>query len=296
MKRIAIFAHYDRQSIIDDYVVIYLESLKESVDKIIFVSDCILSADELKKIDHVVFHTICEEHGEYDFGSYKRGIFFIENSLENYDELIILNDSCYLISSLEPIFKEMAIRRGCDFWGLSQNQDCYPEHVQSYFLVFNKKVFTSEAFLDFFHSIKKEKNKSSVILNYEIGLTTKLVEAGYIKDSFIKKIFKHNPTCSENFFSELVPAGFPLIKIELLLKNPENVNNLQRWLDIPNITQIKAIQSHIYRIRNRISQKKIDISPPKIDISFLKIFRLLLKNGYLRIKFFGLHLIKKKLH
>ena len=290
MKRLAIFAHYDKQCIVDEYVVLYLESLKKSVDKIIFVSDCILSADELKKIDHLVFATICEEHGEYDFGSYKRGFFFAKNSLENYDELVILNDSCYLTSSLEAVFKEMTTRRAYDFWGLTLNQDCHPEHVQSYFLVFTKKVFTSDVFLKFFDSVKKEKNKASIILNYEIGLTIKLVEAGYKKDAFIKKAFQYNPTCSEDFFSELIPAGFPLIMIELLLKNPNSVKNLQRWRDIVNVTQLKAIQNHLDRIRIQLFSQK------RCDISFLRMFRILLKDQCLRIKFFGIRLIKEKLH
>lgn len=74
-KRTAIFAHFDKHNLIDDYVIIYLEKLKEVVDDIIFVSDCNLETKEIKKIEHLILNNICQKHGEYDFGSYKRGFF-----------------------------------------------------------------------------------------------------------------------------------------------------------------------------------------------------------------------------
>ena len=39
MKRLCIFAHYDKDNLIDDYVIYYLRELKKSFNKIIFVSD-----------------------------------------------------------------------------------------------------------------------------------------------------------------------------------------------------------------------------------------------------------------
>ena len=37
---IAVFAHFDKDNLIDDYVVEYLQELKKVAEKIIFVSDC----------------------------------------------------------------------------------------------------------------------------------------------------------------------------------------------------------------------------------------------------------------
>ena len=38
MKRVVIFAHYDKDNIVDDYVIYYLKALKEVASEIIFVS------------------------------------------------------------------------------------------------------------------------------------------------------------------------------------------------------------------------------------------------------------------
>jgi lipopolysaccharide biosynthesis protein len=49
MKRIIIFAHFDKQNIIDPYVIDYLKELKK-YSEIIFVSDGDLAKSEIYKI------------------------------------------------------------------------------------------------------------------------------------------------------------------------------------------------------------------------------------------------------
>ena len=50
MNRICIFAHYDKDNIVDDYVIYYLNALKKDFSKIIFVSDSDLPESETSKI------------------------------------------------------------------------------------------------------------------------------------------------------------------------------------------------------------------------------------------------------
>ena len=38
MKRAVVFAHYDKDNIVDDYVIYYIKALKEIAETIIFVS------------------------------------------------------------------------------------------------------------------------------------------------------------------------------------------------------------------------------------------------------------------
>ena len=96
MKRLAIFAGYDKYNIIDDYVLFYLKELKKISD-IIYIADCEMPETELNKIKDYTIKAISEKHREYDFGSYKRGYIYAKenNILENYDYLILCNDSVY---------------------------------------------------------------------------------------------------------------------------------------------------------------------------------------------------------
>ena len=77
MKRLCVFAHWDRDNIIDDYVIYYLNALKEVCSTIIFVSDCNLESNEIAKLNGIIDYVIAQKHNEYDFGSYKRGFLFI---------------------------------------------------------------------------------------------------------------------------------------------------------------------------------------------------------------------------
>ena len=51
MKRLCVFAHWDRDNIIDDYVIYYLKALKQVVSTLVFVSDCDLPSEELEKLE-----------------------------------------------------------------------------------------------------------------------------------------------------------------------------------------------------------------------------------------------------
>ena len=192
MKNISVFAHFDKENIIDDYVIYYLNELKKVSDKVIFVSDCDLPESELVKLNDVVDFTLAQHHGEYDFGSYKRGwqIALEKGLLNDAMTLTFANDSCYgPFRSLAPVYEEMNAKN-CDFWGITCNENYlegnfYPcdvsanRHVQSYFIVFKKQVFESDVFKQFIGSIKKETDKFKIIEKYEIGLTSLLCESGF---------------------------------------------------------------------------------------------------------------------
>lgn len=60
MKRVCIFAHYDRDDIVDDYVIYYLKALQKICATIIFVSDCNLSKEEIKKIEAITDFVIAK--------------------------------------------------------------------------------------------------------------------------------------------------------------------------------------------------------------------------------------------
>lgn len=239
MKRTVIFAHYDKDNIIDNYVIEYLRQLKKVSSEIIFVSDCELSSQELKKISLITSKNIVGRHGEYDFGSWKRGL----NHVGDADQLVLCNDSCYLIDNISPIFKQKT-----DFFGLVTNTNDYPPHLQSFFLVFNKKVFTNSKFKQFFDNVAKLESKQKIIETYEVKLTEYLMKAGYSYSSLINKVYKNNPTLSEEYFTELRPL-FPLLKTDLLKSNPSKIFDLnKKWKKGLDKKTITTIENHITRM------------------------------------------------
>lgn len=223
--RTAIFAHFDKDNVIDDYVIYYLNALKKVAQKLIFVSDCNLSAAETEKLIGVADEIIAKPHGEHDFGSYKRGFLFAQenNLLNDTDELIFANDSCYgPFFQLEKVFEKME-QENCNFWGITQNnkfkirknffwKTCEIPHIQSYFFVLKKEVFSHPAFLNFIKSIKKEKNRNDVILKYEIGLSELLLQNNFVMKRFIEAYKDESSPFLHRAQELILNHGMPFLK------------------------------------------------------------------------------------
>lgn len=201
-KRIAIFAHYDKHNLIDDYVVTYLTRLREVVDNIIFVSDCDVSANELKKINHLILDNICAKHGEYDFGSYKRGFLLLQERYQKIfneiDEVVFANDSCYCVGDFKESF-QIAQTKDFDAWALADDYIDFNSsvmHLQSYFFVYRKSVFTAQFFQDFIKNIRKL-DKSQIIAEYEKNFAKTLI-ANNIKMGAIFSCSRVNQYMADN--------------------------------------------------------------------------------------------------
>ncbi len=282
MKRVAVFAHYDTHNTIQDYVVYYIQELQKVAEKIVFVSDCDLSNEELLKIAPYVIHSIANHHGEYDFGSYKRGYQWANQNglLENAEEFILANDSCYApLFPFEEMFSKMSPKE-IDFWGATANpkgleivnkipRQNNQEHVQSYFVVFKPQVFKSKVFDDFVNSIKKKETKEEVIAYYEVGLSKLLIEKGFKYDVYCelskkieashiyayKKLIKQNksPFLKRNLilFKE---ASFicPTFTRKLIKTNTQYNYNLIRIDRNTNKAKYSVVKGYLKTIRKSI--------------------------------------------
>jgi lipopolysaccharide biosynthesis protein len=177
VNRLCLFAHYDRDNLVDDYVLYYLEGLKQVSTRLVFITTANLSANEINKVKDLADKVILRENIGYDFMSWQRGMREAAG-LTDPDEIIICNDSVYgPIYPLDGIFKAMT-PNNCDFWGMTDSYEI-AYHLQSYFLVFKKKVVFSPAFREFWDSVTVEGSKDDVIRKYEVGMTQALVSAGF---------------------------------------------------------------------------------------------------------------------
>lgn len=223
-KRLAIFASFSTTGKIHDYVVFYLKGLLEVVDNIIFIADNPLLESEIKKIENLVCFCQVERHNEYDFGSYKRGYEYAKSKglLENIEDLIFCNDSC--VGPIYPFKESFAQVKPikCDFWGFTAS-DIHDFHIQSYFMVFRKKIIESNLLEFFFSYVKKQPSFESVVFYYETKLTPFLEFFGF--ESYA--LFKNYGILYENREkgSVLRPYKFikkyrmPLVKRKALIQS-----------------------------------------------------------------------------
>ncbi|MFO8128203.1 rhamnan synthesis F family protein, partial [Yoonia sp.] len=79
--------------------------------------------------------------------------------------------------------------RPIDFWGITkhkyQEPDRFllnkpiPEHIQSYFMVFNRRVVASSAFKGFWRKVNHHTTKRKLVQDYELKLTSHLATSGF---------------------------------------------------------------------------------------------------------------------
>ena len=292
MKRLCVFAHWDRDNIIDDYVIYYLNALKEVCSTIIFVSDCNLESNEIAKLNGITDYVLAQKHNEYDFGSYKRGFLLAKKLNLDFDELIFANDSCYgpffpLTEILNTKGKEkQGDFRGISCWdyipikknGIYTLQKC-DTHIQSYFMLFNKNVYTSTVFNNFIYKIKQLSNKYEVIREYEAGLSKVLINAGFTSAVLYKNIEPKSKKPQNCAIERIKEQHFPFFKTAILKSEYISDTEIIKISDqISKLTQYNTdlIIRHLTRIRR-------NIKPPNL---YRKIRYKILGNCNYKIKYF----------
>ena len=194
-KRAVVFAGYSYDGLIFEDVYDYLKELRNYSDCIIAVydNDSLQKSAVEKLLNGYADGCIINHHGEYDFGSYKKGYLVLKEKgiLDSVDKLILCNDSVIFQGrSLEPFFKREEKK---DFYGFTSYkkgiqyntpQKGIPPHIQSYFLSISKEIYSTDWFDKFMLSIQKEANKDNVIFKYELGISKLIQEKGYELTTF----------------------------------------------------------------------------------------------------------------
>lgn len=274
---LCIFSHFDRNDVIDDYVVHYVRQLFESGCEVIFVSAAEgLPESECDKLRAYTRQIVVRENLGHDFGSWKtaicRELAASETALSGYDGLIIANDSVYgPFRPLAPIVSEMS-DRNCDFWGITDSWR-YGRHVQSYFVAFSQRVVQSDAFRCFWMGLPYGRSKHAVIWNGEVGLSRALASAGFEFDVLCRyedlrarnaKTFSEverrnalgRPVNSTHYFWDilLTEGECPFLKVQLLRDNPKNVPKVELWRELAGNYHDplrNAIEHHLMRMKLR---------------------------------------------
>ena len=180
MKRICLFAGYSSKGVIEDYVLYYLQELSKISD-VYYLADNKILVEELEKIKPYVKGAYGYSHGKYDFGSWQELINKISwDKIAEYDELILTNDSVFgPLCNFKDFIESLEKDKEWDLCGINTAYDFHTWHLSSYFLIFRKNGFLSDTFKEHINSIEKEDNFKKVVEKYEIGLSRKMVEAGF---------------------------------------------------------------------------------------------------------------------
>lgn len=279
-RRICLFAAYDIDHTIDDYVVAYLEELSRHAD-VYYLADGLMSEEELGKLAHVTKGAWAVKHGRYDFGSFAMLADELVgwHVIDEYDELLLANDSCFLLRPLDDVFGRMA-EVPADWWGLQATKVDFREldgdrtpiplaeakqlhrerddwylyyrlHLSSYFLLFRKRVMDDAGFRRRLSTVVGQKHKGLVVLKYEIGISDYLLDSGFDCETFVPDLYPFHPLYTNDYF-ELVERGFPLLKRNFITDNSLRIPDLAQWQErilahVPD-APIAMFQANVERV------------------------------------------------
>ena len=220
-----IFCHYDIEGELNESVKHYLNSIA-AIGDVIFVSNSSLlskNEDALEFLNKTCMNVYVRSNDSYDFGCWAYGI---TNNLSqirmHYQSIICCNDSCFgPFSDLNRIINDF-ILGNVDVGGLTANKD-RGLHLQSYFVFYNKKIINSSLFQAFWQNIRSWPDKNDIINYYEVSWLRVMILSGFnVSVYFSEYLDSRNNTVMKPL--ELLQAGFPFIKREVIEKNPFNIN------------------------------------------------------------------------
>jgi len=220
MKRILFFVHYNKYNGFSDYVIYLLEHIKHIYNKIVFVSNSPVSSDNFIKLKEFCDDIIIRVNKGFDFGAWKDALLKEGwERLSQYDNVTLMNDSCFgPIFDLKNIYTKME-HESIDFWGLTLHKktkrgilgtnDHIPEHIESYFICFDKAVIFSSLFQNFWENVEYLDDIKKVTSRYETKLTSLLSRNG----------FKYSVKYALNLDSDIIDKDVAIWHPDLIIEN-----------------------------------------------------------------------------
>lgn len=215
-KRLFILAAYNKNNVIPETLLDYVKCLNsiEGKNNIAVVIDSDIPETELNKLKPLenMVYIDAHRHGEYDFGSYKRGYNWARDKklLDKYDWVYFLNDSVFCLHAPSAVLSNLE-SRDAEFIGMATtNENGKAPHFQSWFFGVSSRIVQQQWFNAFMSGIERTSSKEEIIMRYEVGLSALMRRHGItfasLDDGTNNKIstYKHP--------IQLLNIGCPFIK------------------------------------------------------------------------------------
>lgn len=221
-SRLALFAAYHVNDTLPISNLNYLKALLACGFRTIYLHNGPLSQEALDSLRPYCEQIICRINIGQDFGAWKDGYLYCESRhlLNGIEWLLICNDSNLFLGGEHAQFFIDAFTKNLessniDLIALNKNFE-FRQHFQSYFLCFNRRLFSGDSFKKFWHEYVPLNSRYHSIKRGELALTKEVV-----KNSKTRIIYS-----SPNLYQAMVKHV--LTHDEILEYFPKNaINNLE---------------------------------------------------------------------
>ena len=227
-NRLFILSIFDKNGIVDDYVFCVINFIRAHVRKIIVVINGVINSYYSERLNEVADIVLVRENKGFDAGAYHHVLVDIleENEIRRYDEIILCNDTFYgPFNGFDSMFGKMD-KEECDFWGISGYfYELFP-HIQSYFLVFRKKIIEDGSLIHYFRDYIDPETLclNDVYAQFEKGLFDYLVRIKKRKYAVYTK--PQSYSIYDSAVYHLRENGLPIIKKKCFDVSKYSINDI----------------------------------------------------------------------
>ena len=192
-NRCVVFLFYDKDGIVDQYVLDMLDDLRENAAFVYVAVNGVITPEGRARLARHSDEVFCRVNAGFDVGGYRDAIFNLGfRELAKYDELVLMNYTFF--APLYP-FREMFETmnpKDLDFWGITKHHtvpgDPYdgkivygylPEHLNSHFFALRRDFFLSWSYRDFICNMKNPGSYLESITQYEVIFTKHFADLNY---------------------------------------------------------------------------------------------------------------------
>lgn len=259
MSHLLVYVHYNKYNVVSEYIYYQLKSIRSIYSDIVFVSNSHVSKDKVQYLqsERLIDFFIQRDNIGYDFAAWKEGLNQV--TIYQYDSVTLMNDTCFgPLWNLEYYYSQFDSDVNVDFWGMTNHLETkidsvvVPEHLQSYFMVFKKRILQSQAFVGFWSSVSELTNIQDVIKLYESQLTKILLSEGYnykcVLDTSICCKTLENSNVTLEYPEVILKNNVPFIKIKSFTEYPDRIYSLLHLVRMKTKYPVELIERHLRQI------------------------------------------------
>lgn len=241
-RRLLIYVVYDRRGDIEDYIPHALTGLRPHLEHILVVVNGTLTPLGRAKLEAVSDEIVERENRGYDIWGYRHGLEHMRDRLDEYDEVVIANDTWYgPVRSFADVFDRMD-RRPVHFWGLTDHarvephpftQTGYlPYHLQSYWFAVRRDLLLSDEWRAYWENLPEMTTYSDAVVKHEGVFTEHLTELGFVGDVAFPLLIDTPENYPVMYARQLLDAGCPTLKRRAFFQWPPYLDMagvVSRW-------------------------------------------------------------------
>ena len=226
-QRLGIFAYYDGDGIVDDYVAYLVSEVGKYCVRQVCVVNGTLPPESEAKLRAAGGEVVFRENCGFDITAYRDA--FLAQDLSDIDEVLFYNQTIFgPVCPLDAMFAQMNAR-DVDFWGLSRHKgakhaswdenETFPPHVQSYWFAVRKPMLTDERFLDYWKNLPAIETYWDAVRKHEVRFTKYFADLGFAWDVFLHT--EDDEICNDYPLMgkprEMLEQGCPFVKRKVFL-------------------------------------------------------------------------------